>query len=118
MAGLEGEIVLNLAENGVGAEVSRRICGDNRRDVAGMSRELVIAARPEITVVENLAAAGIGLNQWAGDRLHRNVAADGSNLDVAVPHIGQRDWTTHGVHVHVTVAHIVNIDDGVGPFQA
>ena len=118
MTGLKREVVANLAQHGVGAEVGRRVGRNNGRDIAGMSRELVIAARAEVSVIENLAAAGIRFDERAGNRLHGEVAANRKNFNVAVADIGERDGPRMVSDVYVRVTHIVDVDNSVGSFKA
>ena len=57
--GLERKIVLHPAQHRVRAEIGRNVGRHQGFDVTGMGGELVVAAGAEITVVENLSAAGI-----------------------------------------------------------
>ncbi len=82
-----------------------------------MGGELVVAAGAEITIVENLPAARIRLNQRSRDRLQMDVAADGSDLNVAVADIGQRDRPAHRPDVHMTITYVANIHHGIRALQ-
>src|ERR1019366_4947681 len=84
LLGLERKIVLDPAQHRVRAEISRDIRGHQGLDITGVGSEPIVAAGAEITIVENLTAAGIRLNQRSRDRLQMDVAANGSNLNVAV----------------------------------
>ena len=86
-------------------------------DVPAVGGELIVAARAEIAVVEDLSTATAGPNKWSGNGLHRNGAADRGDFHVAVAHIAERDGPTNGRYVDMSVADVVNVDDGVGAFE-
>ena len=91
MPGLERKVVLHPAQHRVRSETGRDIRGRQGLDIAGVGGEPIVAAGTEITIVKNLPAAGIHLHQRPINRRQMDVAADGSDFNVAVANIGQRD---------------------------
>ena len=114
---VERKIVLHLSQHGVRTEIRRDIPRRQGFDITGVRGELIVAAGTEITIVENLAAAGIGLNQRSGHRLQMDVAADRSDLNVAVANIGQRDRPSHRPDVHMTITYVANIHHSIRALQ-
>src|SRR5260370_25545312 len=74
--GLEFKVVLDTAQHRVRAEISRDLGGRQGLDIPGVGGEPIVASGAEITVVENLSAAGICLHQRSTDRLQVDVATD------------------------------------------
>ena len=117
MPGLERKIVLDSAQHRVRSEIGRDVGGRQGLYITGVSAEPIVSAGAEITIVENLPAAEIDLHQGPIDRLHMHVAADGSDLHVAVPNIGQGDRSAHRPNVYMTVPDVTNIHHRIRAFQ-
>src|SRR5450631_3091726 len=115
--GLERKIVLHLTQHGVRAEIRRDIPRRQSFDITGVGGELIVASGAEITVVENLSAAGFRLNQRSRNRFQVHVAADRSDVDVAVANIAERDRSAHRPHVHMAVIYVTNIHNRIRAFQ-
>ena len=98
-------------------EIGGDIGGYQSFDVAAVSGELIVAARSEITIVRDLAAAGAYLYQRSRDRLQSDIAADRSDLHVSVANIGQGNGATHGLHVHMAILHVADAYDCVRAFE-
>ena len=96
--------MLHPAEHRVRSETGRDIRGHQGLDIAGVGGEPIVAAGTEIAIVKNLPAAATHLHQRPSDRFQMDVAADGSDLNVAVANIGQRDWSAHRPDVYMTVS--------------
>jgi len=46
-----------------------------------------------------------------------DVAADGSDFNVTVANVGQRDRTAHRPHVHMTIRDVAHIHHRIRAFQ-
>ena len=109
--------MLHPAQYRVRSEIGRDIRGRHSLDITGVGGEPIVAPGAEVPIVENLPAAQIHLHQRPIDRLQMDVAADGSDLNVAVANIGQRDWSAHRPRVYMTVPDVAHIHHRIRAFQ-